>query len=60
MGASLAACLNDSREGDVKEDFLMSPELTEKFAPLEEKMKARYPLARLLQYDRKQALRIKN
>jgi len=40
MGASLAACLNDSREGDVKEDFLMSPELTEKFAPLEEKMKA--------------------
>ena len=60
MGASLAACLGDSRSGNVADDFLMSPELAEKFAPLEEKMKARYPLARLLQYDRERALRIKN
>merc|ERR1719261_1977967 len=65
MGASLAACLNDSRQGDVKdgETFLMSPELAEKFAPLEEKMKAeglgdaaiqafKYSYSRLLSGDK--------
>merc|ERR1719379_1303416 len=39
MGSSLSCCSND-RSAAGEDEFMLSPEFTDKFAPLEEKMKA--------------------